>query len=184
MLATVFNSIIRFKKQLAWPAVFLCLSVLFFSPVSLAAVYMTSNEFVEDSFVETPVGKTLWLKDPHQQIAKDMLGHKYRALRLRYWIDGGRTAWILDEIGKEAPITIGVVVSNSGIEDVRILAYRETRGWEVRHPFFTEQFQGLSLKGNGRLTQRIDGISGATLSVRAVTNVSRFALKLHELVAS
>lgn len=145
---------------------------------------MTSAEFVEHYFSETPSGKTLWLKDQHQQIAKDVLGHKYRGLRLRYWVGEDQTAWVLDEIGKEAPITIGVVVSDDGIQDVRILAYRETRGWEVRHPFFTDQFKGLTLKKNDKLTRRIDGISGATLSVRAVTNVSRFALKLHELVTS
>ncbi|MDA0792136.1 MAG: FMN-binding protein [Proteobacteria bacterium] len=33
-----------------------------------------------------------------------------------------------------------------------------------------------------QLTGSIDGITGATLSVKAVTNVTRFALYLHESV--
>ena len=64
---------------------------------------------------------------------------------------------------------------------VDILTYRESRGYEVRHDFFTRQFKGAALKGD-KLTNRIDGISGATLSVWAVTNVSEWALYLHEQV--
>ena len=124
----------------------------------------------------------MWLKEPEQRAARLLLGHNYRGLRLRYWVDGTTSAWILDEIGKEEPITIGVVISDNLIRDVKILTYRESRGWEVRHPFFTDQFKGLALKSNQRLSERIDGISGATLSVRAVTNVSRFALFLHQQI--
>lgn len=134
-----------------------------------------------NSFVEDPTAQNLWLKEPHQQAAKKLLGHSYRSLRLRYWIAGDRTAWVLDEIGKEEPITIGVVIANNEIQDVKILSYRESRGGEVRHPFFTNQFKGLFLEPNDRLNERINGISGATLSVRAVSDVSRFALFLHKL---
>ena len=90
----------------------------------------------------------------------------------------------MDEIGKEQPITIGVTISYNQIERVDILAFRESRGWEVRHPFFTDQFQGLSLNNRFELDGAVDGITGATLSVRAVTNVSRLALHLHDLVSS
>lgn len=147
-----------------------------------ATVYMTAEEFVAGSFDEQPSMNSLWLKAPEQQAAESLLGHPYRGLRLRYWEQGGKTAWILDEIGKEEPITIGVVVADNAIEKVRILTYRESRGGEVRHPFFLTQFEGLFLQPNQRLNERIDGISGATLSVWAVTNISRFALFLHQQV--
>jgi hypothetical protein len=162
-------------------AAFLCLGLLW-SAVSHAAVYLTAEEFLQASFSQSPVAKTMWLKEPQQRAAKLLLGHAYQGLRLRYWVDGQKSAWILDEIGKEEPITIGVVILDDLIQDVKILSYRESRGWEVRHPFFTDQFKGLSLKSNRRLSERIDGISGATLSVRAVTNVSRFALLLHQQI--
>jgi hypothetical protein len=86
----------------------------------------------------------------------------------------------MDEIGKEKPITVGVIIDNDEIQKVIILEFRESRGGEVRHPFFTRQFTGLFLKADDKLSQRIDGISGATMSVRAVSNVSRFALRLHD----
>ena len=178
----VIASKIRREKQSVLPAVFLCLLFVSFSPSSFGTVYLTSDEFLTRAFDQKPKPNNLWLKEDHQSIAKQLLGHPYRGLRLRYWLHGNRSAWILDEIGKEAPITIGVVVSNNAIEQVQILTYRESRGGEVRHPFFTNQFSGLSLKQNQRLSGRVDGISGATLSVRAVKNISRFALHLHSLV--
>ena len=104
-------------------------------------------------------------------------------LRLRYWMKAGRTVWILEEIGKERPITTGFVVENNEIKKVKILIFRESRGWEVRYPFFTDQFTGASLRGeNLELDRAIDGISGATLSVSAVTRLARLALLFHQHV--
>ncbi|WP_373098012.1 FMN-binding protein, partial [Zhongshania sp.] len=100
-----------------------------------------------------------------------------------------KTAWILEEIGKEMPITIGVVVDldsadgkSLAVSRVDILAFRESRGWEVRHDFFTEQFKGAVLVRDDILSQHIDGITGATLSVRAVKQVARIALLLADEV--
>lgn len=135
--------------------------------------------FLEETF---PGGKpapgTVWLSGETRRVATEMLGHEPDYLRLRYWGDARRSAWIVDEIGKTEPITIGVVVSDGHIEVIRVLAFRESRGWEVRHGFFTDQFKGLGLAGDGALGGRIDGISGATLSVRAMENVARLVLYL------
>ena len=109
-----------------------------------------------------------------------MLGHRFGKLRVRYWFDGETSVWVLDEIGKELPITIGVTVRDHAIADVRVLEFRESRGWEVRYPFFTGQFQGLGLTSTRELDQPIDGISGATLSVRALKKLARLALYLHQ----
>ena len=49
-----------------------------------------------------------------------------------------------------------------------ILAFREARAWEVRHPFFAEQFLGATLADDDSSDKRIDSITGATLSVRSV----------------
>ena len=67
---------------------------------------------------------------------------------------------------------------------MRVLIYRESHGWEVRYPFFTDQFQGLELSSKNRLNKKIDGISGATLSVNALTRLSKLALFLHQQVNS
>ena len=133
----------------------------------------------------TPEHRVLWLTPPLKQRVEALLGHAYPVFfrfkggkGVRYWQQGARTAWVLDEIGKEQPITTGIVVEQGRILDIAVLAYRESRGGEVRQSFFTRQFTGASLTTRDALTQRVDGISGATLSVRAMQNMARLALLL------
>lgn len=136
--------------------------------------------FLNRIFEEPPPSPSVhWMAGEDREIAGQILGHDYRHLRQRYWTRAGRTVWILDEIGKEKPITVAIVVTSDGIEELQVLVYREDRGGEVQFAFFTEQFTGATLESDMGLSQRIDGISGATLSVRALTNLSRLALYLH-----
>jgi hypothetical protein len=147
--------------------------------------YLDRDEFLSLAFgEEQPAMHMLWLTDETRTAAKDAVGWIPSALRLRYWQGGKATAWILEDIGKDKPITLGVVVSGNQIERVEVLAFRESRGWEIRYPFFTSQFNGLRLAPDGYLSQPIDGITGATLSVRAVERVTRLALWLDAQVQS
>lgn len=148
--------------------------------------YLGRDEFLALAFGDgtAPEADVFWITREHRESIEKLIGHRFGALRVRYWREGSRTAWILDEIGKELPITIGVVVDAGTIRDVRILTFREIRGWEVRYPFFTDQFRGAGLTSKGELDRRIDGITGATLSVGAVTRMARAALYLHEQLAA
>ncbi len=142
-------------------------------------VYQAPEAFLVETFVESsavPEPQLLWMTQDMRPTVKEILGHAYPALRIRYWREGERTAWILEEIGKVKPITTGLVVNAGKLERVKVLVYRESHGWEVKHPFFTDQFRGAALDENKRLTQDIDGISGATLSVNALTKLGRLAL--------
>jgi hypothetical protein len=142
--------------------------------------YQSQEEFLHEAFSDTtPDPGVIWLKGDVRDTSSEILGHPYPGLRIRYWGDGERTAWILEEVGKVKPITVGLVVNDEGLEKIRILAFRESRGWEVRYPFFTDQFTGVGLTDKHELDQAIDGISGATLSVRALKKLSRLALYLH-----
>ncbi len=152
-------------------------------PANAAEVYQTSAEFVEEAFPDSkPLAKAVWITGDLKQSVERVLGHKYRDLRVRYWVSGERSAWILDEIGKVEPITLGVVVEDGHIEAVKVLTYRESRGWEIRFPFFMDQYRGARVDAETRLDRDIDGISGATLSVRAATKVARLALVLDRAV--
>ncbi len=144
-----------------------------------AEEYLGRDEFLRLAFGPAePAMHTLWLTEGRRAAARDAVGWAPAALRLRYWQSGDRTAWILEEIGKEKPITLGVAVAGNRIERLEVLAFRESRGWEIRYPFFTGQFSGLTLAGDGDLSRPVDGITGATLSVRAVERVARLALWL------
>jgi len=146
-------------------------------------VYQTSEQFIVHAFKgDMPPAKVLWLvKEDKLQIEK-IVQHKINRLRLRYWQKSDETVWILDEIGKEKPITVAVHINKNMIAELKVLAFRESRGDEVRHEFFTSQFRAASLNEKILLNRHIDGITGATMSVRALTKVARLALWLHNKV--
>lgn len=160
-------------------------------PVALGSMgvpqiqYLSHDEFLDQAYAgKTPAWKMLRLTPALRNNVEQVLGHPYQGARLRYWVDGNRTAWIVDEVGKELPITIGVVVDSNRIEQIKILVYREERGGEVHQDFFTRQFQQVTLAASGQLSAPIDGITGATLSVNAVTRVAQLVLMLHQQVMS
>lgn len=158
----------------------LALAIATVSPVARAEVYLEPDTFIENSFPEEPHQRVIWLNKETKKAVSEILGHPYKGLRIRYWERDGRTAWVLEEIGKVEPITAGFVVEDGKLLEMQVLIYRETHGWEVRYPFFSNQFKGLGLKDNRRLDRKIDGISGATLSVNALVRLSELALFLHE----
>lgn len=127
--------------------------------------------------------RTLWLNGQQRQSIENILGRNFPAIRIRYWGEGDKTGWIFEEVGKELPITVGVTVVAGAIADITVLEYRESRGGEVRYPFFTEQFMGVRLSEEDvtKFTQSIDGITGATLSVRAMKKIATLALFCHQL---
>lgn len=139
--------------------------------------------FLREAFAQPAVPvvpEVLWLTAELRPAVRAILGRDIAAARLRYWRVGHRTAWVLDEIGKEMPITVGILVDDDRIERMRVLAYRESRGWEVQSPSFMRQFTGARLGDKQQLDRSIDGISGATLSVRAMTRMAKLALWLHQ----
>jgi len=168
----------HFLRQLTlWLALVLTLS----APAAARGVYLPPAEFIHSTFGQEIKPRMIWLSKELQHGIKQILGHPYPALRLRYWHNGARSAWILEEIGKEKPITFGIVVNQGRIEQFHVLEFRESRGSEIRYPFFTEQFVSLRLDGL-QLNGDIDGISGATLSVRAGKKMARLALYLHQQI--
>lgn len=152
----------------------------------VAGQYLSVDEFLQLAFGSDAQASpaVFWLTPEVKARIKASSGRDFPLLRVRYWAYENNTAWILEEIGKERPITIGVVVDGDANTVVRVdvLAFRESRGWEVRHAFFTRQFKGAALTDDDLLSQHIDGITGATLSVRAVKRVAQFALILAEAV--
>lgn len=160
---------------------------LFLTCVWLGAeeVYQSPEAFVAESFLEAPPERQyLWLTGEVGTQVERILGHRYRQLRVAYWADSGRTVWILEEIGKVKPITVGFVIDAERIESFKVLVYRETHGWEIRFPFFVRQFEGVGLNNGDQLDASVDGISGATLSVNAVKRLARMALVLHATVVA
>lgn len=168
--------------RFSWLAtVSLAVTMLVVTTSAQAVQYQARADFLRETLgSEKPPSAVVWMNDELRQIATEVLGHKPVTLRTRYWYNETRTVWILDEIGKEKPITLGIVIEGQAIKLLRVLEFRESRGWEISYPFFADQFEGIGLHRSGKLSGRIDGISGATLSVNAATRSARFALILDQ----
>lgn len=157
-------------------ALLLCVSA---ATASAEELVMAPERFLAHAFREqTPSEQIIWLDAPLQSRLRPILRHAYPQARLRYWRAGARSAWVLDEIGKEFPVTAGFVVNAGKIERANLLIYRESRGGEIRFPSFLNQFAGQHLDSGDQLAPDVDGISGATLSVDAMRRMARAALAL------
>lgn len=79
--------------------------------------------------------------------------------------------------GKDQPITYLVAVDTAfRLMDVDVLVYRETYGGEVAYESWRRQFRGKQPGDTLEVGRQIRGISGATISVNAVTAGIRQAL--------
>ncbi|HYL20564.1 MAG TPA: FMN-binding protein [Gemmatimonadales bacterium] len=73
-------------------------------------------------------------------------------------------------LGKDQPITFLVAVdAEDRLKDVDILVYREPYGGEVAYEPWRRQFRGKTAGDSLRVGREIRSISGATISVHAVT---------------
>jgi len=73
-------------------------------------------------------------------------------------------------LGKDQPITFLVVIDPADrLKDVDILVYREPYGGEVAYEPWRRQFRGKAVTDSLRVGREIRSISGATISVHAVT---------------
>lgn len=86
-------------------------------------------------------------------------------------------ALVRSVMGKEEPIVILVAMDRAdSLKDVDILEYREPYGGEVAYESWRRQFRGRTVAAPLEPGRDIRGISGATISVNAVTLGVRRAL--------
>ena len=79
--------------------------------------------------------------------------------------------------GKEQPITYLVALDSAlTLKDVDVLVYREAYGGEVAYEPWRKQFRGRTPRDTLEVGRTVRGISGATISVNAVTQGIRQAL--------
>jgi hypothetical protein len=79
-------------------------------------------------------------------------------------------AQVRNVLGKDQPITFLVAIGpDDRLKDVDILVYREPRGGEVAYEAWRKQFRGKTAADSLRVGRTIRSISGATISVNAVT---------------
>ena len=92
------------------------------STILAEQTYQKPIDFVKESFsFSPPKSNVLWITKSLKPSIYDILGHDLGSLRVRYWAKGGQTVWVLNEIGKEHPITVGFVVKENKIQRLKVL---------------------------------------------------------------
>ena len=110
-----------------------------------------------------------------------ILGHKPSFEVQILGLQTAKPCGFLDEVGKQRPITAGVVINQGKIDDIQVLGFfAKVAAGEVKYDFFTAQFDQLWLQHDHQLSQSVDNVTGATLSVKAMTRMAKAALLLHQ----
>ena len=146
-------------------------------------IYETQDAFLAETFGATvPAPKFLDLDGPAQAQVTAALGHSYQQSRLRYWKANGKTAWVIEDKGKQGYqlTTAAFVVKGGAIDIARVLIYRESHGEEIAQASFLNKFTGAHAVA-GKLDRTIDSISGATLSVLMMQRMAAAAIALDAL---
>lgn len=151
----------------------------------LWTTFQTPAAFLTEAFGATPPPPRVLMLDAAAQARIGVaFGRAYPQAQIRYWKADGRSAWILDDIGKVGYqlTTSGFVVKDGAIDFARVLIYRESRGEQIAEASWLKKISGARVSG-GSLNRTIDNISGATLSVKMMERMAATALLLDTLVA-
>ena len=145
------------------------------------SVYLTKKQALKIAFpgADSVDQKKIWLTDDQRVAIGQITLEKIEDQRITYY--AGKKAdkpmgyMVIDHvIGKSFPMTFMVVLNLDGtVRNVEIMVYREPRGWEVKYKSFLSQFFGRNADSDFR---DINSITGATLSVRAMTKGVRKAV--------
>ncbi|MHB9108406.1 MAG: FAD:protein FMN transferase [Armatimonadota bacterium] len=169
-------------RHAVWAAILLAGLALL--PCSAGAKeYLSKKEALKLAFKDAEVveQKVTARKEQLEQIRK-LAGIKTLPPEFSYFqgtLKGKTTGFAIidDVIGKTHPITYLLAVEPDGtVAMVEIMAYRESRGGEVRQKSFLKQFKGKTIKDKLRMREDIKHIAGATLSCRSVTDGVRIQL--------
>ena len=167
------------KKFLTRGVLVLLTSLYWVSQVE--ATHQNPMGFLSDSFPgRVPAPKVIWISAKLRSRIEEIVKHRYKEFRLRYWAQGRKTVWILHDTVRSRLVSVGIAVDGSRIQKVEILLSTSKRGKLIRNHSLTDQFRGAALSPDNELDRNIDGISGATLSVAAVSRLAQLALFLHK----
>jgi hypothetical protein len=167
------------------------LSVMWIPAAQAQAVYFSTRDLLSDFFrkSESVNYQTVALNAADRERLEKRLGYAVNRPKYTFFVarTGARVdgyALIDEEQGEHLPITFAVKLSPEGlVERQEIVAYRESRGDEVRDERFRKQFVGKSARDPIAAGLDIVAVSGATISSRAMAvGVKRALVLFEELV--
>jgi hypothetical protein len=154
--------------------------------MTMAEVFMSEEEAVKIMLPKSErIRKELLKLSPEKKShIEERIGWKFPEESFEVYIGetGTKTdgyALIQNTIGKHKPMTYMVGIDARGqVSDVELLVFRESRGSEIRQKRFNSQYEGKTVLDPVRINKDIINISGATMSVRSMSDVIKRVLVL------
>ena len=143
---------------------------------------MSTEAFVESSLGRLPAEKRILLQGDVQEAVRSAYDGRYPAFSIPYREQDGKRVWVLKAQGKHGYVKAGFVIQDGRLLNPWVLSSKEQGGRGIETSPFLKQFEGVGLKGPSQMDRRIDGLSGATLSVNAMKKMARTALVLDSFV--
>lgn len=153
-----------------------------------ARVYMTEEEALRIAFPEASriEARRFELGEAARVELSSALGYRIRerSVVLHEAMNGDALLGhgiFMREVGKRLPMTFFVAIGPGGsVDQVLLLEFREPRGYEVEAEAFRRQYRGRTVRDPIRRGRDIRNVSGATMSVDAMSRGVRRALVLYD----
>ena len=119
---------------------------------------------------------------------ENQVKQKFYRDKLYYWTISQRDttiayAFLDNVIGKSMPITFMVILNIDGnIINANVIKYREAYGSEVGNKGWLQQFINFNNNADYSVGKDIDGISGATISVKSMSKGMKKITNLYSLI--
>ncbi len=81
-------------------------------------VLMSTEDFLAHAFDGQYQSDIVWITPSFRRQLEQAMNSSFRGARVRYWRNGNRSAWVLERIGKERPITAGSNRLNRHIDGI------------------------------------------------------------------
>jgi len=145
---------------------FIILSVLYSTSVDVPSLYSHTKKKTDK------ILRKYWENDEYHLVRSELSGiHQPEIYAVQHGDAKPYAFIIFDEAASKVDTFIYMVIfkPDGVIDNVSVLLYKENYGGEIASKRFLKQFEGKSAGLNMEYKQDIDGISGATISVQAIT---------------
>jgi Na+-translocating ferredoxin:NAD+ oxidoreductase subunit G len=157
------------------------------APLHAATTYWTTPALLKHFFKDSERVRAVEVLG--SELAAALEGQNVGAPKGKYLVYVGQTgeridgfAVVDDEKGQHMPITFGFLLGADGrLKDAQVMTYREPYGHEIRDRRFLDQLVGKSLTDGLKPGVDVDGVTGATISVKSTTIAARRALALCDI---
>ncbi len=165
--------------------IILLTSILIASDIKIACEEHLFNLYSENTDIRMHIFK---LDKQMKKKVENIVKQRFYKDKLYYWTitqdDSTKAYAFLDNvIGKSMPITFMVILNIDGeIINANVMKYREAYGSEVGNSGWLQQFINFNKNSDYNIGKDIDGISGATISVKSMSKGIQKITTLYPLI--